>query len=179
MKIQNIVNCKRCDLCLNQLPLLDKIKKSDVLWVGLSAKRIDNSVIDYPLNNNTNTGKIIEKIENINPQFTYYKTNLVKCLPLDNLQKLRYPKQCEMQNCFENLVSEIEFIHPKVVVLLGRIVANYVLKRIRNENLKVKTKFISIQHPSYITVYKRKYEQNYVCEVANTIFQAINGDIEH
>lgn len=178
MNVQNIVNCKQCGLYCNQSPLIDKLKKSDVLWVGLSAKKIEDFDNDYPLKNNTNTGKIIEKIECINPQFTYYKSNLVKCLPLDDMQKLRYPRRSEMESCFDNLISEIEYVQPKIVVLLGEIVSNYVLKKIRDIKLRVNTTFISIQHPSYISVYKKKYEQNYIDEVANRIYQVINESIK-
>lgn len=48
-----------------------------------------------------------------------YKTNLVKCLPLTEQQKLRYPSKKEMDKCFDNLVSEINAMSPKIVFLLG------------------------------------------------------------
>jgi len=39
--INKIIECEKCGICINQLPLLDRYKDScDVMWVGLSAKKI-------------------------------------------------------------------------------------------------------------------------------------------
>lgn len=37
--MNEIKNCKQCNLCKNQKPLIEKNKKSDIMWVGLSAKK--------------------------------------------------------------------------------------------------------------------------------------------
>lgn len=110
---EKISKCNNCNLCLNQPPLLDNLCKSDIIWVGLSAKRIDNLNKSVPLDNDTNTGRIIQQIEKEMPSFTFYKTNLVKCLPLDENQKLRYPNEDEMNKCINNLLCEIEIVKPK------------------------------------------------------------------
>ena len=77
----NIKKCKKCSLYLNQSPLIQEKSKGDILWLGLSAKKISDKA--EPLSNNTNTGKIIEMIES-KIKYKTYKTNLVKCLPLNN-----------------------------------------------------------------------------------------------
>ena len=59
------------------------------MWVGLSAKRVDDLNNSIPLCNDTNSGKIIELIEQKLQDLKFYKTNLVKCLPLDENNKLR------------------------------------------------------------------------------------------
>ena len=87
--ISKIKDCRRCSLYKNQLPLLDNIKDIDVMWVGLSAKEVNDIDKNIPLENNTNSGRIIEKIENNFDGISFYKTNLVKCLPLDSNKKLR------------------------------------------------------------------------------------------
>ena len=87
-KLNNIKNCRRCNLYRNQLPLLDKKDKCDVMWVGLSAKKVDDIDKNYPLEENTNSGLLIKEIEDVLPSLNYYKTNLVKCLPLDNKGKI-------------------------------------------------------------------------------------------
>ena len=40
--MNKIEKCKRCGLYKNQLPLLDEIKESEIMWVGLSAKKGNN-----------------------------------------------------------------------------------------------------------------------------------------
>lgn len=174
MNMLNVKECNRCELCKNQSPLLDEYKKSDVMWVGLSAKKVDDVLKDYPLQNDTNSGKLIERIEKANPQFSYYKTNLVKCLPLDGEQKLRYPTQKEMEACLCNLVCEINEVNPKVVVLLGGIVSKFVLSKVKDKTITTDTKFVSIEHPSYISVYKRKFEQEYIDKISSYINENIS-----
>lgn len=95
--IEQIRKCQKCGLCKNQKPLLDieNIEKNcQVFWVGLSAKKISSD---------TNTGMVIHKIEEMYEDVSTYKTNLVKCLPLTNQKKIRYPNQKEIDSCFENL----------------------------------------------------------------------------
>lgn len=96
MSLEKVENCNKCCLCQNQRPLLDKEDRCDVMWVGLSAKRVDDLNNSIPLSNDTNSGKIIELIEHELPDLKFYKTNLVKCLPLDENNKLRYPTSKEM-----------------------------------------------------------------------------------
>ena len=169
MKNNIIVNCKKCNLYNNQLPLLDEIKECDVMWVGLSAKKILNNSI--PLDNNTNSGKIIELIENKIEGLKFYKTNLVKCLPLDDNNKLRYPNYLEMEKCIDNLIAEIDLVKPKLIFLLGKKTLSFVDKYFEEKNIK-KSNIYSIEHPSYIYVYKRKYINDYVekvCDICKEI----------
>lgn len=162
--INNIIKCNNCNLCNNQLPLLDNIKKCDVMWVGLSAKKVQNINNSIPLENNTNSGKIIEQIELKLPKYSFYKTNLVKCLPLDKNNKLRYPTIDEMNKCIDNLIYEIEAVKPKVIFVLGRKNYNYIYKYFKNNNLNT-INLIYIEHPSYIYIYKKKYIDDYINKV--------------
>ena len=104
LKLNNIKKCRKCNLYINQLPLLDKKDNCDVMWVGLSAKKVDDIDKNYPLEKNTNSGLLIKEIEDKLPSLNYYKTNLVKCLPLDNKGKIRYPSTNEMNKCISNLL---------------------------------------------------------------------------
>ena len=61
--LKNLANCRNCQLYSNQLPLIDKKEECDVMWVGLSAKKVENLKIDYPLGEDTNSGKIIKEVE--------------------------------------------------------------------------------------------------------------------
>lgn len=91
--------------------------------VGLSAK---NNVLSntIPLDNSTKSGRIVLLMENVAARFnsTIYRTNLVKCPPMGEDGKLRYPSSFEITDCFPNLLHEIEIIQPKLVVLFGKIV---------------------------------------------------------
>ena len=60
--LEDIRMCSKCGLCNNQRPLLDSERTCQVFWVGLSAKKI-TSEEETPLSEQTNTGKLIQKIE--------------------------------------------------------------------------------------------------------------------
>ena len=159
-------NCNKCSLCQNQRPLLDKEDRCDVMWVGLSSKRVDDLNKSIPLSNDTNSGKIIELIEQELPDLKFYKTNLVKCLPLDENNKLRYPTPKEMQACINNLLIEIDILNPKIILVLGKLTFNFIEKYFIKNNID-KSKLTFIEHPSYIYVYKRKYMDDYVKKIVD------------
>lgn len=179
--MNKIKSCKKCNLHNNQPPLLDKLARADVIWMGLSAKKTKNEQ-DIPLNKDTISGNIINKIEEDLLAYKFYKTNLVKCLPLEN-HKLRYPNKNECAVCFENFIEEIRCIKPKIVFLLGKIVSDFVKKEqgltIENtENIlnytiycQNRIYYIPIPHPSYIYVYKRHQVNDYIKDLTQLIIQ--------
>ncbi len=138
------------------------------MWVGLSAKKVTDISISVPLENNTNSGKIIEQIEQQIPNYNFYKTNLLKCLPLDENNKLRYPTVNEMDKCIKNLIYEIDIIKPKLIFLLGRKTYNYVYKYFKNNNLDANNIYY-IEHPSYIYVYRKKLINEYISKIVEII----------
>jgi DNA polymerase len=179
--IEQIRQCQKCSLCTNQKPLLDSQKECQVFWVGLSAKKMISD-LEVPLSPETNTGKVIQKIEDMCENIITYKTNLVKCVPLKEQQKLRYPSKSEIDSCFENLAKEINVMSPKIVFLLGEKVYSSVGKHLQIDFEKWDefeyhqkefdgTYYVPIHHPSYIYVYKRKKVEQY----AESIKTLING----
>jgi uracil-DNA glycosylase len=167
--------CKACGLYLNQLPVLDYLKHSHVFWVGLSAVQFDEGIEHLPLSPTTRTGALISAIEEtLKNEISFYKTNLVKCVPLKNDGKIRYPIEHEMEKCFPNFQFELDALSPSVVFLLGKQVSAFVMKKLEikeislPENFKYKcievngVFFVSIHHPSYILVYRRKQLDNYI-----------------
>jgi DNA polymerase len=177
--LEDISQCNKCELYKNQKPLLDTALKCDVFWVGLSAKQA-MSDIEKPLSATTNSGKVICEIEKKYIKTITYKTNLVKCLPLDDRGKLRYPKQHEMELCMLNLEKEICELSPKVIFLLGNKVTDTVGKYFSIKFEKIKgyeyklykhedNYFVPIHHPSYIWVYKRKQMNDYYFGVKNVL----------
>ena len=112
--IEQIRRCQKCGLCFTQKPLLDTENECHFFWIGLSAKKMESDE-EVPLSPETNTGMLIQKIEELCGEVITYKTNLVKCLPLTEEQKLRYPNRKEIDSCFEHLVGEIQVMSPKIV----------------------------------------------------------------
>jgi len=140
------------------------------MWVGLSAVKVVCTVKETPLSKTTNTGKLISEIEQRNNDIDFYKTNLVKCLPV-NGTKIRYPKQDEMKSCYNHLQNEICEFKPKLVFLLGKQVGDFVSdrKKLKLSNSfsykmfqKDKVWYVPVHHPSYILVYKRKKINSYI-----------------
>jgi len=166
--------CKSCGLFLNQLPIFDERKASSIFWVGLSSVPFSDDELKMPLSPYTKSGALIGKIEEpyLN-NISFYKTNVVKCLPLTN-NKIRYPSKNEMEKCFPNLTDEIEELKPEIIFLLGAQVAKFILGKLSvysfslNENFKYESYFkngityVPNHHPSYILVYKRKLVDEYI-----------------
>lgn len=170
--IEQIRKCQKCGLCLNQKPLLDMERECQIFWVGLSAKEVCSDE-DIPLSPTTNSGMLIHKIEESLNEISTYKTNLVKCVPLNEQKKLRYPNRKEIDSCIDNLQRELEELSPKIVFLLGEKVYSSVGKHFNIKFNKWEefdygyeeyegTYFVPIHHPSYIYVYKRKKIDEYI-----------------
>jgi len=184
--------CKACGLFLNQIPIYDEMKKSSVFWVGLSSVLISADEEMQPLSPHTRTGSLINKIENtFIEDVTFYKTNIVKCVPLINT-KTRYPKKHEMEKCYPNLLDEIEQLKPSIIFLLGKQVASFVLGKHNINSFCLDSSFayqsyevddyifVPVHHPSYILVYKRKFIDLYVKKINTIITKSIveNGILE-
>lgn len=119
-----------------------------VLFIGLSDK-----VGCTPLQSDTRSGQLIDRmIENLNADC--HKINLVNFAPLDEKGKLRYPNRKEMDKGYKNLITVLESVEPDICVLLGEKVSKYLSDKIIG--------FVSIQHPSYISVFKHTNIDDYV-----------------
>jgi DNA polymerase len=154
-------------------------KKVDVIWVGLSEKKAAKGKVFKPLSPDTNSGKLIQEIELKCPEILFYKTNLVKEVPLDDQGKLRYPTVKECSQFYPDLQSEIRKLSPRVVILLGQKTGSFVLDQLgfkmskfsnEYENFKCReVTYVPVQHPSYIMVYKRKEKAKYIEDIKNII----------
>ena len=185
-KLKEIQKCQNCNLCRNQPPLLDDLKKAQVFWVGLSAVKVNDTGSDVPLSTKTNSGKLISDVEKKNKYVSYYKTNLVKCLPMKD-NKIRYPNVREMECCHNNLRIEIKQSKPRVIFLLGKIVSDFIMgieKAIKpnlDESFNYKSHkinniyYIPVHHPSYILVYKRKFLKQYISKISELAVNLAKG----
>ena len=168
--------CKSCGLYLFQLPVYENAHIANVFWVGLSAVAFEKGIEPLPLSPNTNSGALISRIEeSLLDSIQFYKTNLVKCVPIKSESgKIRYPLQHEMEKCFPNLEYELDVLSPKVVFLLGKQVSEFVMQKhgaktiAFAENFRYKVyeingvNYVPIHHPSYIIVYRRKLLNKYI-----------------
>ena len=171
-KESKITKCNKCGISCNQKPLVENMKKSDIMFLGISAK-IKEKEDEMPLSENTNSGKLIKMIEGRlleeNSNILCYRSNMVKCVPLNEDGKIRYPDNLEIENCIENLEYELNIVKPKVVVFLGRLVEKYLKKKIIELGYNV----ITIYHPSYIYVYRKKEIEKYVEESSKNILKYV------
>jgi len=175
--LENLIKgrkCKACGLYINQLPAFDDQNRANIFWVGLSAVQFSNNEEKIPLSPYTRSGALIKEIEApYTERISFYRTNVVKCLPLVN-DRIRYPVSNEMEKCFPNLEDELDFLHPSKVFLLGKQVGEFVLRKFSRKLTSLSESFdyecyshegidfIPIHHPSYILVYKRRYILNYI-----------------
>ena len=171
-KKNRITKCNKCDISCNQKPLVENMKKSDIMFLGISAKMKEKED-EMPLSENTNSGKLIKKIEERlveeNHNISCYRSNMVKCVPLNEDGKIRYPDNLEIENCIENLEYELNIVKPKLVVFLGRLVEKYLKKKIIELGYNV----ITIYYPSYIYMYRKKEIEKYVEESSKNILKYV------
>lgn len=144
-----------------------------MFWVGLSAVAFNDDEEKLPLSPFTRSGALVAEIEkSFYKDLIFYKTNLVKCLPLKK-EKIRYPLQHEMEKCYPNLELEIKELRPSTVFLLGKQVASFVFEKLGGEEVAFSETFrykgltvngvtyVPVHHPSYILVYKRAHIDKY------------------
>jgi uracil-DNA glycosylase len=166
--------CRACGLYLNQLPVIDNQRHANVFWVGLSAVAFNDDDEKLPLSPFTRSGALVAEIEKpFAEKVVFYKTNLVKCLPLKQ-NKIRYPLQHEMEKCYPNLQAEIAELKPSIVFLLGKQVASFVFDKLGERDVALSETFkykgltiggityVPLHHPSFILVYKRKLLSKYI-----------------
>lgn len=171
--------CQACGLYQNQPPIFERAKNPQIFWVGLSAVRLSEEIDSIPLAPQTKSGALIAEIEQpLRDELSFYKTNLVKCLPLNN-EKIRYPIRKEMEKCYINFKYEVKTFKPTIVFLLGKQVASFVFKKITDKQVELckhynyetvvdqKITFIPVHHPSYILIYNRKSLDKYISSIRN------------
>lgn len=180
---ESIKNCGRCGLCKHQKPLVDDVENCRVFWVGLSAK-ISTYEDEKPLSPRTNSGGLLCEVERKCMGIPMYRTNLVKCAPLNETGKLRYPNRKEIDLCLPHLKFEINELEPQIVFLLGSKVIDAVSRYFSIEFDKWdefsysfqkhgSAYFVPVHHPSYICVYRRKRMDEYIRGIEKVINQLI------
>jgi hypothetical protein len=162
-------------------------RKSLVYFVGLSAKPMCEHLAPE-----TRTGNIIEQIIHHLPSVKIVKTNLVKTPPIDQAGNLRYPNSNEMKLGWNELQNEMNERFPDVLVTLGLQVSFFLRSQMGVQPAKPQlpsdfsyksylsqsqSNILSVHHPSFIYVYRRKDIENYVENVVISILTRVSeGD---
>lgn len=168
--INKICLCQKCSLFKYQSPFFDNPSEADIIIVGLSAKKKRFST-EIPLDDSTRSGHLINAMEIIANKYKHkiYRTNLVKCVPLDEKEHLRYPTSYEMDSCFANYLIEQTALCPHIVILLGSMVQHQFEKEMsfhigngRNCSFPYvvigNCHYVASYHPSYIMRSKNRTE---------------------
>ena len=176
--MQKIIHCTNCQLHKNQLPASNQPIKSDIMIIGISSKKNSGTKTFSPLDISTNSGKFILQLEKSLKDKTFYKTNLIKCAPLSDDGKIRYPTNFELNSCLPHLEQEIKTVNPKIIILLGKQVTAF-LSQYWSTNLDkyIPTMhngmtIIPVDHPSYIMIYKRKQIKQYKNKITDLIIRS-------
>lgn len=131
----------------------------NIILIGLSDK-INHAPLDSATKSGALIDKIIDKLE-----YKCVKLNLVNYAPIDDNGKLRYPNKDEIINGYKKIKFIINQNQPCIVVCLGRIVADFLDTKLDN--------IIKIKHPSYISVYKKQFTNQYILESVEAINKMI------
>lgn len=148
---------------------------STIFLVGLSHKANKTWEVLEAFCDSTNSWKIINTLIKRCKNTTIFKSNLVKWVPIDESNKIRYPSNDEKLQGLSRLVREINIFKPKKVCLFGKHVSDFAIKNLKttklsdNEYLYNETIFVLADHPSYIAVYRRKFVDEYVNNLATLL----------
>ncbi len=140
------------------------------------------------LSPDTRTGNIIEQIIYHLPSISTVKTNLVKTPPIDRAGKLRYPNPNEMKQGWNELQHEINRTFPDILVTLGQQVSSFLRSQMGVQPAKPhfpadysyesyfmqsNSHILSVHHPSFIYIYRRKDIENYIERVVYSILSIV------
>ena len=151
-----VSNCTKCELRKSR----DKTvfgagnESAKILFIGEAPGR-DEDKEGEPFVGRA--GKLLtEMISSINlNREDIYITNTVKCRPPSN----RNPSDEEVKSCADYLENQIELIKPKIIILLGKVAANRIIKidepitKLRKKTFFFEPKNIPIivfYHPAYL-----------------------------
>ena len=123
---ENCLNCRKCELC--------ETRHNVVVGVGNTSARV-MFIGEGPGENEDlqgepfvgRGGKLLDKMLNavdLDRHENIYIANIVKCRPPHN----RDPKPEEQELCLDWLRNQVKLIRPKIIVCLGRISAQKLIK---------------------------------------------------
>ena len=150
-------DCKKCELCLTRTNIVwgKGNLKSKLVLIG-EAPGEKEDLLGNPFVGRS--GALLDEAlaASFGPNFLeqVYITNMVKCRPPGN----RNPTLKEKESCKTFLTEELEIIKPNLLIVLGKMASEYILKRpvkiTREHGSLITTKkqacVIVCYHPTYI-----------------------------
>lgn len=128
--------------------------KSNVMFIGEAPGRFGCDQTGIPFTQDR-SGMLLQKMLNyIGLKNTdVYVTNIVKCCPPMN----RTPSNIEITNCTEYIMKELDFVKPKLLVLMGQIPTKTFFPKVNSITFAwglvqnyLEYQSIIVPHPAYI-----------------------------
>jgi len=152
----NIKNCHLCDLSKSRRQSMSGFgnANANLVIIDYLVSQTQDDANDYYVGRSGETLKnMIEKVLKLSVQEVYL-THAIKCKPLQSNK----PSPSEWNSCKSYLFSQLEFIHPKVIVTLGKeAYAHLTNDKEKNfENVRGHVidyqnyKLVPIYHPQYL-----------------------------
>ncbi len=153
---ETVSNCQNCNLSETRTNVVfgGGDHNADIMFVG-EAPGSEEDKLGIPFIGRA--GKLLDEILfylGVDRDKSFI-TNTVKCRPPEN----RNPKLNEISKCKHHLLKQINFINPKIIVLLGKVAANSILqnatsmndmrKKIHKDN-DYDVPFFVLYHPAYL-----------------------------
>jgi len=144
--------CKLCDLCKGRIkPVFARgMNDADVVICGMCPGPDENKA-GLPFVGTA--GRVLDEILAQSIGESVYITNLVKCFVRPGLQL----QSDWMSRCLPYFIVQLQLIRPKVIITLGKDVANFLLNNEEKMGAMrgctydyMGTKLISTYHPSYL-----------------------------
>ena len=150
---KNCTECRKCDLCSTRHNVVVGVgnENADVMFVGEGPGE-NEDLQGEPFVGRA--GQLLDKMltaVDLSRQNNIYIANIVKCRPPHN----RDPKPEEQELCIDWLRQQVSLIRPKIIVCLGRIAGQKLIKpdlRITREHgiffKKGNTLMMATYHPA-------------------------------
>ena len=123
---ENCLNCRKCGLCETRRNVVVGVgnENADVLFIGEGPGENEDLQGEPFVGRG---GKLLDKMLNavdLDRNKNIYIANIVKCRPPRN----RDPKPEEQEMCIDWLRNQVKLISPKIIVCLGRIAPQKLIK---------------------------------------------------
>lgn len=152
---QNISLCHLCDLSKSRSQSMSGYgnPNADLMIIDYTVSQNDDKLNEYYSGRSGETlKKMIENVLDLKTENIYF-THAVKCKPLNS----NIPSNSEWESCKNYLLSQIEFVKPKVIVTLGKEAYAKIadededFESVRGHVIDFKEyKLIPIHHPSFL-----------------------------
>ncbi|MBA1433546.1 MAG: uracil-DNA glycosylase [Epsilonproteobacteria bacterium] len=151
----NIKNCHLCDLSKSRRQSMSGFgnANANLVIIDYLVSQAQDDANDYYVGRSGETLKnMIEKVLELTMQEVYL-THAIKCKPLQSNK----PSPSEWNSCKSYLFSQLEFIHPKVIVTLGKEAYAH-LTNDNEENFEnVRGHVIDYQNYKLVPIYHPQY----------------------